>query len=75
MMHSRGFGSDESKSAFARARTLAAGIGDAGERFDAYYGLFVGSFVSDFEGSGAPGSRKLQASGAAAFTGKIYFHR
>jgi class 3 adenylate cyclase/predicted ATPase len=43
MMHSRGFGSNESKAAFARARTLAAGAGDASERFDAYYGLFVGN--------------------------------
>jgi predicted ATPase len=43
MMYSRGFASDESKTAFARARTLAAGVGDASERFDAYYGLFVGS--------------------------------
>jgi class 3 adenylate cyclase/predicted ATPase len=43
MMHSRGFASDESKAAFARARTLAAGVGDASERFDAYYGLFIGS--------------------------------
>jgi adenylate cyclase len=38
-MYSRGFGSDESKTAFARARTLAAGVSDASERFDAYYGL------------------------------------
>ena len=45
MMWSRGFGSDESKTAFARARTLAAGVGDASERFDAYYGLFVGSVL------------------------------
>jgi class 3 adenylate cyclase/predicted ATPase len=45
MMYSRGFGSDESKTAFARARALAAEIGDAGERFDAYYGLFIGSLV------------------------------
>jgi predicted ATPase len=45
MMYSRGFGSDESKAAFARARTLAAGTGEAGERFDAYYGLFIGSLV------------------------------
>jgi predicted ATPase len=43
MMYSRGFGSEESKTAFARARTLAAGVGDAGEQFDAYYGLYVGS--------------------------------
>jgi predicted ATPase len=45
MMYSRGFASDESKTAFARARTLAGGVGDASERFDAYYGLFVGSLV------------------------------
>ena len=42
-MYSRGYGSDESKTAFARARTLAAGVDNANERFDAYYGLFVGS--------------------------------
>jgi predicted ATPase len=45
LMYSRGFASDESKTAFARARTLAAGAGDASERFDAYYGLFVGSLL------------------------------
>jgi predicted ATPase len=45
MMYSRGFASDESKTAFARALTLAAGAGDASERFDAYYGLFVGSLL------------------------------
>jgi predicted ATPase len=43
MMHSRGYGSEESKTAFARARTLAAGVGGASERFDAYFGLFTGS--------------------------------
>ena len=45
MMRSRGFASDESKTTFARARNLAAGAGDARERFDAYYGLFVGSLL------------------------------
>jgi predicted ATPase len=45
MMYSRGFGSEESKTAFARARTLSAGAGDATERFDAYYGLFIGSLL------------------------------
>jgi class 3 adenylate cyclase/predicted ATPase len=45
MMYYRGHGSQESKSAFARARTLAAEVGDASERFDAYYGLFVGCVV------------------------------
>jgi predicted ATPase len=45
MMHFRGFGSDESKTAFVRARTLAAEVRDASERFDAYYGLFIGSLL------------------------------
>jgi predicted ATPase len=45
LMYSRGYASDESKTAFARARTLAAGAGDASERFDAYWGLFVGSIA------------------------------
>jgi class 3 adenylate cyclase len=45
MMYFRGYASNESKTAFARARTLAAGAGDASERFDAYYGLFVGSLL------------------------------
>ena len=43
MMHSRGYASDKSTAAFARAQALAAGVGDASEQFDAYYGLFVGS--------------------------------
>ena len=43
MMYSRGFGSDKSKTAFARAQTLAAGVENASEQFDAYYGLFAGS--------------------------------
>jgi predicted ATPase len=45
MMYSRGFASDESKTAFARARTLAAEASDASERFDAYYGLFAASLM------------------------------
>jgi predicted ATPase len=40
---SKGFASDESKAAFARARALAAEVGDASERFDSYYGQFIGS--------------------------------
>jgi tetratricopeptide (TPR) repeat protein len=44
MMWSRGIASDESKTAFAHARALAAGVENANERFDAYYGLFIGSF-------------------------------
>jgi len=45
MMFSRGYASDESKAAFSRARALAAGVGDASERFDAYFGLFIGSLM------------------------------
>jgi predicted ATPase len=45
MTWSRGFGSDESMTAFARARTLAAGVDNASERFDAYNGLFTGSLL------------------------------
>jgi predicted ATPase len=45
VMYSRGFASHESKTAFAHARTLAARVSDASERFDAYYGLFAGSVV------------------------------
>jgi class 3 adenylate cyclase/predicted ATPase len=45
IMYSRGFASDESKTAFTRAGTLAAGVGDASERFDAYYGLFAASLM------------------------------
>ena len=44
-MWSRGYGSDESKTAFARARALAAGVENASERFDAYWGLFAGSLL------------------------------
>jgi predicted ATPase len=45
MMWSRGYASDESKTAFARARALAAGVENASERFDAYYGLIAASLV------------------------------
>ena len=43
MMYSRGVSSEESKTAFAHAQALAAGVENAKERFDAYYGLFAGS--------------------------------
>jgi predicted ATPase len=45
MMSSRGVFDAESKIAFARAQTLLTELGDASERFDAYYGLFVGSLL------------------------------
>ena len=45
LMWSQGFGSEEAKAAFARAHELAKTVDNAAERFDAYYGLFVGSLV------------------------------
>ena len=42
-MLSRGFASAESKAAFARAQQLGAGVDNATERFDTYYGLLTGS--------------------------------
>ena len=43
VMWSRGYGSDEAKAAFAHAQELATGVDNAAGRFDAYYGLFIGS--------------------------------
>jgi class 3 adenylate cyclase/predicted ATPase len=60
-MYSRGYASDESKSAFTRARTLAEGAGDAGARFDAYYGLFIGSMLrGEFRVARQTGERFLR---------------
>jgi predicted ATPase len=42
---SRGFAAEDTKAAFSRARELAAGIENVDERFDAYYGMWVGSIV------------------------------
>jgi predicted ATPase len=44
-MWSRGFGAEESKAAFIRARELAAAIDNPTERFTIYYGLWVGNTV------------------------------
>ena len=41
----QGFGSEETKTAFARAQELAAGVDNAAERFTVLYGLWV-SFLS-----------------------------
>jgi predicted ATPase len=41
LMYSRGFGAEESKAAFIRARELAAAIDNATERFTIYYGLWA----------------------------------
>jgi predicted ATPase len=45
LMLSRGFASEEAKAAFAHARELATGVGNAAERFDAFYGQWVGSLL------------------------------
>jgi predicted ATPase len=43
IMYSRGYGAEESKAAFIRARELAAQIDDPTERFTLSYGLWVGN--------------------------------
>jgi predicted ATPase len=42
---SRGFGAEESRAAFIRAREFAAAIEDATERFTIYFGLWVGNLA------------------------------
>ena len=42
-MWAKGFAAKETKAAFARTQELAAGIENVAERFDTYYGLWVGS--------------------------------
>jgi hypothetical protein len=45
LMYSRGFGAEESKAAFIRARELAAAIDNATERFIIYFGLWIGNIL------------------------------
>jgi predicted ATPase len=45
LMWSRGFGAEESKAAFIRARELAAVTDNATERFTTYYGLWLGNMT------------------------------
>jgi predicted ATPase len=45
LMWSRGFGADESKAAFIRARELAAAIDDPTERFIIYHGLWAANML------------------------------
>ena len=42
MIWSKGFGSEETKTAFLRAQELAAGVDNVAERFTILYGLWVG---------------------------------
>ena len=45
LMLSRGYGSEEAKAAFAHAQELATGVDNAAQRFDAYFGQWVGSML------------------------------
>jgi class 3 adenylate cyclase/tetratricopeptide (TPR) repeat protein len=45
VMWSRGYAAEETKAAFARAQELAAGIGNAAERFDVYYSQWASCMV------------------------------
>jgi adenylate cyclase len=42
---SRGFASKEAKAAFAHAQELAKAVDNAAERFDSFYGLFIGNVL------------------------------
>ena len=42
---SRGLASEEAKAAFAHAQELATGVDKAAERFDAFFGLFIGNVL------------------------------
>jgi predicted ATPase len=44
-MFSRGFGVEQAKSAFTRAKELSAGANNLDERFIAYYGLWIGAMA------------------------------
>jgi class 3 adenylate cyclase/tetratricopeptide (TPR) repeat protein len=55
----RGFASEESKAAFARARELAAQTDNGAERFAAYYGEWIGSIIR--------GEIRMSRDAAAAF--------
>ena len=43
LLWSKGFGAEETKTAFLRAQDLAAGVDNADERFKIFYGLWVGN--------------------------------
>src|SRR5262249_33208848 len=45
LMYSRGYGAEESKAAFIRARELAAAIDNETECFTIYYGLWLGNIM------------------------------
>src|SRR5215472_2831412 len=45
LMFSRGFGAEESKAAFIRAREFPAAFDNPTERFTIYFGLWVGNMV------------------------------
>ena len=43
LLWSKGFGAEETQTAFLRAQALAAGVDNADERFKIFYGLWVGN--------------------------------
>ena len=45
VMWSRGYAAEETRAAFARAQELAAGVGNAADRFDVYYSQWAGCMV------------------------------
>jgi predicted ATPase len=45
LIWSKGYGANETKAAFTRAKELAVGISNTAERFSTYYGLWVGSLL------------------------------
>jgi predicted ATPase len=45
LMYSRGFGADEPKAAFIRARELAVAIDNPTERLNVYHGLWIGNLL------------------------------
>jgi tetratricopeptide (TPR) repeat protein len=45
VMFSRGFGVEQAKSAFTRAKELSTGANNLDERFTAYYGLWIGAMA------------------------------
>jgi predicted ATPase len=63
IMYSRGFGAEESKAAFIRARELAAAIDNATERLTIYYGLWAGHMRARRVEVGAGDCRDISARG------------
>ncbi len=59
VMWSKGFATEEAKAAFTRAQEHAASIDNSAERFDIYYGLWVGSLLRGELGSARETAEKF----------------